>query len=163
MKIWSQKPRSLFPEEDLVSILWVSCVMTGMFDKNWKGRARVPKHWEFFKWKIFANFDHWLKCMTCLCVISLRWCRKIAVHKCCTFRLKQKNLWSPTPDACCPLLALRSTQLMTGEPRPRYSALQLLGESGACAYILPSVTSSHWYLIQETYSMIFSWHYARNL
>ena len=44
----------------------------------------------------------------------------------------KKNLLSPTPDACCPLLALRSIQLMTGEPRPRYSALHLLGESGAC-------------------------------
>ena len=55
----------------------------------------------------------------------------MAVHKCCTFRLKRKNLLLPTPDACCPLLALRSIQLMTGEPQPRYSALQLLGESGA--------------------------------
>ena len=27
---------------------------------------------------------------------------------------------------------LRSIQLMTGEPRPRYSALQLLGVGGAC-------------------------------
>ena len=55
----------------------------------------------------------------------------MAVHKCFAFRLKRKNLLSPTPDARCPLLALRSIQLMTGEPRPRYSALQLLGESGA--------------------------------
>ena len=36
----------------------------------------------------------------------------------CAFRLKRKNLLSPTPDACCPLLALGSIQLMTGEPRP---------------------------------------------
>ena len=64
--------------------------------------------------------------------MSLTWCRIMAVHKCCTFRLKRKNLLSPTPDACCPLLALRIIQLMTGEPRPRYSALQLLVESGAC-------------------------------
>ena len=70
--------------------------------------------------------------MTCWCVISLRWCRIMAVHKCCTFRSKQKNLLSPTPVACCPLLALRSIQLMTSEPWPRYSVLQLLGESGAC-------------------------------
>ena len=56
----------------------------------------------------------------------------MAVHKCCTFRLKRKNLLSPTPDARCALLALRSIQLMTGEPRPRYNALQLLGVSGAC-------------------------------
>ena len=42
----------------------------------------------------------------------------MAVHKCCTFRLKRKNLLSPTSDACCALLALRSIQLMTGEPRP---------------------------------------------
>ena len=68
---------------------------------------------------------------------TLRWYRIMAVHKCCTFRLKQKNLLSPIPDACCPLLALRSIQLMTGEQRPRYSMLQLLGESGACA-------PSHW-------------------
>ena len=39
----------------------------------------------------------------------------MAVHKCCTFRLKRKNLLSPTPDARCALLALRSIQLMTGE------------------------------------------------
>ena len=43
-----------------------------------------------------------------------------------------KNLLSPTPVARCPLMALRSILLMAGEPRPRYSALQLLGESGAC-------------------------------
>ena len=42
----------------------------------------------------------------------------MAVHKCCTFLLKRKNLLSPTPDACCALLALRSIQLMTDEPRP---------------------------------------------
>ena len=36
------------------------------------------------------------------------------------------------PLLCCALLALRSIQLMTGEPRPRYNALQLLGVSGAC-------------------------------
>ena len=59
----------------------------------------------------------------------------MAVHKCYAFRLKRKNLLSPTPDAYCPLLALRSIQLMTGKPRPRYSALQLLGESGDCGYI----------------------------
>ena len=70
--------------------------------------------------------------MTFWCVKTLKWCRKMAVHKCHTFRLKWKNLLSPTPDACCPLLALRSIQLMTGVPRPRYSTLQLLGESGAC-------------------------------
>ena len=55
----------------------------------------------------------------------------MAVHKCYVFRLKRKNLLSPTPDACCALLALGGIQHMTGEPRPRYSALQLLGESGA--------------------------------
>ena len=42
----------------------------------------------------------------------------MAVHKCCTFCLNKKNLLSPTPDACCALLALRNIQLMTGEPRP---------------------------------------------
>ena len=112
----------------------IHCVMTGMFNKEWKGCVIVPKHWEFFKWtsKIFENFDHWLKCITCWCVISLRWCRIMAVHKSCTFRLKWKNLLSPTPDVCSLLLALRSIQLMTGEPRPRYSTLLLLAESGAC-------------------------------
>ena len=65
----------------------------------------------------------------------------MAVHKCYTFRLKQKNLLSPIPDVCSPLLVLRSIQLMTDEPRPRYSALQLLGESGACAH--PNVASQH--------------------
>ena len=58
----------------------------------------------------------------------------MAVHKCQPFRLKRKNLLSPTPDACCPLLALRGIQLMTGEPRPWYNALQSLGESGACGF-----------------------------
>ena len=63
----------------------------------------------------------------------------MAVHKCCTFRLKRKNLLSPTLDACCLLLALRSIQLMTGELRPRCSALQLLGESGACEQTPPEL------------------------
>ena len=71
--------------------------------------------------------------MACWCVISLRWCHIMAVHKCCTFCLKQKKILSPTPVAHCPLLALRGIQLMTGEPRPRYGALQLLGKSRACA------------------------------
>ena len=100
----------------------IHCVMTGVFGRKWKGCASVPKHWGFFKWtyRIFANFDHWLKRITCWCVISLTWCRIMVmiVHKCCTFRLKRKNLLSPTPDACCALLTLRSIQLMTGEPRP---------------------------------------------
>ena len=40
-------------------------------------------------------------------------------------------------EACCLLLALRSIQLMTVEPRPRYSVLQLLGESGAYVLMYP--------------------------
>ena len=44
---------------------------------------------------------------------------------------------------CCALLALRSIQLMTGEPRPRYNALQLLGVSGACGLLHLSVDSFH--------------------
>ena len=85
-----------------------------------KGLCECPEALGIFQMdlKIFANFDHWLKRITCWCVISLTWCRIMAVHKCCTFRLKRKNLLSPTPDACCALLALRSIQLMTGEPRP---------------------------------------------
>ena len=61
----------------------IRCVMTGVFDRKWEGCARVPKHWECFKWtlKIFANFDPWFKHMTCWCVISLRRCRIMAVHK----------------------------------------------------------------------------------
>ena len=43
----------------------------------------------------------------------------MAVDKFYAFRFKRKNLLSPTPDECCPLLALRSIQLMAGEPRPR--------------------------------------------
>ena len=86
----------------------IRCVMRGMFERKWKGRASVPKHWKFFKWtlKIFANFDHWLHYMTCWCVILLRWCHIMAIHKCYAIRLKRKNLLSPTPDACSPLLAL---------------------------------------------------------
>ena len=60
----------------------------------------------------------------------------MVVHKCCTFRLKRKNLLSPTPDACCALLALRSIQVMTGE-------LQLLGESGACDFDHGELTLGH--------------------
>ena len=67
-----------------------------------------------------------------MCNIIETGCRKMAIHKCYAFRLKRKNLLSPTPDACCLLLALRSIQLMTGELQPRYSVLQLLGKSGAC-------------------------------
>ena len=65
-------------------------------------------------------------------VVRYNVCSHIII--CCTFRLKRKNILSPTRDACCPLLALqlRSIQLMNGEPLPRYSALQLLGENGAC-------------------------------
>ena len=107
----------------------ISCVMTGIFDRKWKGRTSVPKHWEFFKWtlKIFANFDHWLKCMTCVCVISLRWLPIMAIHKCYAIRLKLKNLLSPTPHACSPLLALSifigaGQPLQHGEVRDSYLA-----------------------------------------
>ena len=97
----------------------IHCVMTGVFGRKWKGCASVPKHWGFFKWtkKVFANFDHWLKRITCWCVISLTWCRIMAVHKCCTFHLKGKIFYLP-PWRLCALLALMSIQPMTGEPRP---------------------------------------------
>ena len=36
-----------------------------------------------------------------------------------------------------PLLSVVGLKLMTGEPLPRYSALQLLGDSGACGFITP--------------------------
>ena len=52
------------------------------------------------------------------------------------------------PLLCCALLALKSIQLMTGEPRPRYNALQLLGVSGACGLAHCSmgttITSASW-------------------
>ena len=74
--------------------------------------------------KIFANFDHWLKHMTCWCVISLRWYRIMAVHKCCTFRLKRKNLLSPTPWCLLSVVGLeeysahdwRAATLVQGAP-----------------------------------------------
>ena len=70
----------------------------GQFDKKWKGCASVPKHWEFFKWTYnISNFDHWLKRMTCWCVISLRWCRIMAVKKCCTFRSKNGKIFYRPP------------------------------------------------------------------
>ena len=52
----------------------IRCVMTGVFDRKWEGCASIPKHWGCFKWtlKIFANFDPWLKRMTCWCVIHYR-------------------------------------------------------------------------------------------
>ena len=31
----------------------IICIMTGMFDRKWKGRASVLKHWGFFKRKYF--------------------------------------------------------------------------------------------------------------
>ena len=67
----------------------VHCVTTGMYDRKRKGRASVPKHWNCLNGlkKYLQIFDHWLKCMTCWCVTSLRWCRKMAVHKCCLFYL----------------------------------------------------------------------------
>ena len=97
--------------------VWIHCVLTCMFDRKWKGRASVPKHWELFKWieVIFANFDCWLKRITCWCVISLVWCRIMAIHKCYAFPLKRENLLSPTPDACGPLLAL-SVFIGAGQP-----------------------------------------------
>ena len=103
--------------------------------------ARVSRSIGILK-KYLPIFYYRLKCMTCWCVISLRWCRKMAVYKCYALRLKRKNLLSPTPDACCPLLALRNIQLMTGEPRPRYSALQLLGASGAYGLMRASGTGT---------------------
>ena len=62
----------------------IHCVMTGMFDRKWKGCTSVSKYWDFFYWilKIFANFDHWLKRMTCWCAISLRSCHIMAIHTC---------------------------------------------------------------------------------
>ena len=52
-----------------------------------------------------------------------------------TRSLSNQALKSAHPSLlCCPLVALRNIQLMTGEPRPRYSALQLLGVSGACGW-----------------------------
>ena len=67
------------------------------------------------------------------------------VYKCMCYsfvelklKINTRSLFNPTlnpahpPLLCCALLALRSIQLMTGDPRPRYSALQLLGVSGAC-------------------------------
>ena len=58
----------------------------------------------------------------------------------------EKNILLPTPDACGPLLALRSIQLMNAKPRPRHSALQLLGESGACGYcnLVRGALTRHW-------------------
>ena len=47
------------------------------------------------------------------------------------------------PLFCCALLALRSIQLMTGKPRPRYNALQLLGVSGACGPFHSPNTFAH--------------------
>ena len=46
--------------------------------------------------------------------------------------LEMETFFIPHNWCLLALLALRSIQLMTGKPRPRYSALQLLGESGAC-------------------------------
>ena len=65
--------------------------MTGMFDRKWKGRASVPKLWKFFKriQILFANFDYWLKRRTLWYVISLKWCRKMAVHKCYTLKTEK--------------------------------------------------------------------------
>ena len=47
------------------------CVMTGVFHRKWEDCASVPKHWGCFIWtlKIFANFDPWLKRVTCWCYI----------------------------------------------------------------------------------------------
>ena len=51
----------------------------------------------------------------------------MAVHKGYAFRLKRKNLLSPTPDACSPLLALSvfigaGQPLQHGEVRDSYLA-----------------------------------------
>ena len=80
-----------------------------------KRPRECPEALGIFKWtqETFANFDHWLKRMTCS--LSLRWCRTKAVHKCYAFRLKRNNLLSPTPDICRPLLAL-SVFIGAGQP-----------------------------------------------
>ena len=51
----------------------------------------------------------------------------MAIHKCYCFSLKWKNLLSPTPDACSPLLALSvftgaSRLLQQGEVKDSYLA-----------------------------------------
>ena len=137
----------------------IRCGMTGVFDRKWEGCTSVPKQWGCFKWtlKIFANFDPWLNRVICWCVISLRRCRMMTVHKWWTFRLKRQNLLSPTADACCPLLALRSSQLMTGEPRPQYSALQLLGVSGACGWSIACRCCSKYIFILDLIPAWLQW------
>ena len=78
--------------------------------------------------KVIRNMDHvpciWVL-MPFVCGIEIGTQHKIT---------SKSSVESSAPIAAqLPLLVLRSIQLMTGEPRPRYSTLHLLGESGVCA------------------------------
>ena len=48
--------------------------------------------------------------------------------------LKTEKYFIAHPDACCALLALRSSQLMTGEPRPVQRAPVTWREWGLCSW-----------------------------
>ena len=143
-------PVQFLPQDVAFSILWAwrrnwtqwgSIVSWRACSAESETAARVSRsRWGFFKWtkKLLANFYHWLKRITFWCVVSLTWWRIMAVHKCCTFHLKRKNLLSPTltPAVRCWPWGVFSSWLASRDLR--YSALQLLGESGACVPNLPA-------------------------
>ena len=108
--------------------------MTGGSEKAVRVSRRMGCRFGVIKSHVSANnknlYVAWLMCHVykCMCYsfVELKW-------KINTGSLFNRTLNPAHPPLlCCALLALRSIQLMTGEPRPRYNALQLLGVSGAC-------------------------------
>ena len=110
--------------------------MTGMFDRKWKGCTSVPKHWEFFKWtsKIFETFDPWLKRITCWCVISLRWCLKMAIHKYYAILLKRKKSFIAHPWCLQSVVGLQCIRWGWSAVTAQWSQGQLLGLGEACGW-----------------------------
>ena len=76
-----------------VRALWRSAVSWRACSTGTDNAVRVSRSIGSFLMdlKIVANFDYWIKRMTCWCVISLQWFRKMAVHKCHAFRLKREK------------------------------------------------------------------------
>ena len=102
----------------------IRCVIMGMFDRKWN---------DFVSWS-FGNF--WMdlknicKFWSLIKARDLLLCNiiKMVTYNSCSqmlhMSLKMEKSFMAHRWCCCPLLALRSIQLMTGEPRPRYNALQ---------------------------------------
>ena len=68
MKIWSQRPRSLFPEEDLVSNLWVYAMHAQVFLQGYLVvTASYDTTWGF----LWCKLLHLLTCVHIMSMLSI--------------------------------------------------------------------------------------------